>query len=83
MKLKLNVSKRQLRSVGRLGKKVGIKVAKQVGKKVIDFGLTKGGQALGGAAAGLLGPEAVPIGAELGGLIGHEAAGAINSFIPN
>ena len=81
--MKLKVNNKTLKAIGRVGKKVGINIAKTVGKKLIDYGLTKGGQAAGTAGASyLLGPEAGPIGGEIGGSIGHEAATGINSFIP-
>lgn len=77
--MKLKVTKKTLRNVGRIGKKVGIHLAKAVGKKVIDYGLTKGGQAAGTAAGTfLLGPQAGPIGGVIGETLGHETAGLIN-----
>ena len=73
--MKLKISKKQLRQVG---KKVG-GVAKVVGKKLIDLGLTRAGTVAGEAAGSyLLGPEAGPESGAVGGLIGHETAGAIN-----
>jgi hypothetical protein len=77
--MKLKVNRKTLRNLGRIGKKLGLQVAKIVGKKTIDYGLTKGGQALGTAAGSyLLGPEAGPEGGVIGAAIGHETAGVIN-----
>ena len=74
--MKLKVSKKQLRQVGKKAKGI----AKTIGKKLINFGLTRAGTAAGSAAGSyLLGPEAGPEAGAIGGALGHETAGAINS----
>ena len=56
MKLKVSISKKQLRSAGRIGKKVGICFGKALGKKVTDIALTRSGAALGEAVGALAEP---------------------------
>jgi len=80
MKLKVSISKKQLRSAGRLGKKVGIRFGKALGKKVTDIALTRGGAALGGAVGALAGPTGAEIGSEIGGFTGKFAAKEINNL---